>query len=49
MPCSRQDAGGRKVALIKDWKELITKVGDNQCLLQSLKDSPYFPGAWCTW
>jgi dynein heavy chain 2 len=33
-----------KMSLIKDWKDIITKVGDNQSLLQSLKDSPYFQG-----
>eukprot|EP00049_Salpingoeca_infusionum_P001770 m.50835 g.50835 ORF g.50835 m.50835 type:complete len:4155 (+) comp11193_c0_seq1:125-12589(+) len=31
------------VHIIKDWKELLTKLGDNQSLLSSLKDSPYFP------
>ena len=33
-----------KVMLIKDWKELLTHVGDNQSLLGSLKDSPYYGG-----
>lgn len=33
---------GKKTSLIKDWKELMTQVGDNQSLLASLKDSPYF-------
>eukprot|EP01116_Phalansterium_solitarium_P024803 TRINITY_DN91_c0_g1_i2.p1 TRINITY_DN91_c0_g1~~TRINITY_DN91_c0_g1_i2.p1 ORF type:complete len:4088 (+),score=2028.04 TRINITY_DN91_c0_g1_i2:171-12434(+) len=32
----------RSTMLIKDWKELMTSVGDNQALLASLKDSPYF-------
>src|SRR5262249_23692835 len=32
----------RTTPLIKDWKDLMTQVGDNQSLLQSLKDSPYF-------
>ena len=33
---------GRKTALIKEWKEIFGDVGDNQSLLASLKDSPYF-------
>ncbi|TPX62627.1 hypothetical protein PhCBS80983_g00247 [Powellomyces hirtus] len=37
-----QDVKGSNVQLIKDWKDLLTQVGDNQSLLQSLKDSPYF-------
>ena len=39
-----QDSAGRELSVIKDWKELVNQVGDNQCLLQSLKDSPYFEG-----
>lgn len=30
--------------LIKDWKDIVNQVGDNRCLLQSLKDSPYYKG-----
>ncbi|KAJ3309792.1 Cytoplasmic dynein 2 heavy chain 1 [Boothiomyces sp. JEL0838] len=30
------------VSLIKEWKETLTQIGDNQSLLSSLKDSPYF-------
>lgn len=30
-----------KTHLIKEWKEIMTEVGDNQSLLQSLKDSSY--------
>ncbi|KAL2914266.1 hypothetical protein HK105_206212 [Polyrhizophydium stewartii] len=37
-----QDARGGKLQLIKDWKETLTQIGDNQSLLSSLKDSPYF-------
>ncbi|XP_013392185.1 cytoplasmic dynein 2 heavy chain 1, partial [Lingula anatina] len=37
-----QDSGSNKIMLIKDWKDLVNAVGDNQCLLQSLKDSPYY-------
>ena len=29
-------------ALIKDWKDVLTEVGDNQSLLLSLKESQYF-------
>ena len=36
------EATGRKTMLIKDWKELFAEVGDNQSLLQSLKESQYF-------
>eukprot|EP00754_Rhynchopus_humris_P016707 Rhum_TRINITY_DN14526_c0_g2::Rhum_TRINITY_DN14526_c0_g2_i1::g.95036::m.95036/K10414/DYNC2H, DNCH2; dynein heavy chain 2, cytosolic len=31
-----------KLCLIRDWKELLTHVGDNQSLLGSLKDSQYY-------
>ncbi|XP_022236758.1 cytoplasmic dynein 2 heavy chain 1-like [Limulus polyphemus] len=37
-----EDTHGNKVMLIKDWREVLNKVGDNQCLIQSLKDSPYY-------
>ncbi|KAJ3197037.1 Cytoplasmic dynein 2 heavy chain 1 [Irineochytrium annulatum] len=37
-----QDAKGEGLKLIKEWKETMTQVGDNQSLLQSLKDSPYY-------
>lgn len=37
-----EDAKGDKLQLIKDWKDTIAQIGDNQSLLQSLKDSPYF-------
>jgi dynein heavy chain 2 len=37
----RED-NGRVTSLIRDWKELMTQVGDNQSLLASLKDSPYY-------
>ncbi|KAJ3088912.1 Cytoplasmic dynein 2 heavy chain 1 [Quaeritorhiza haematococci] len=37
-----RDVKGEAIHLIKDWKDLLTQVGDNQSLLQSLKDSPYF-------
>ncbi|XP_063970614.1 cytoplasmic dynein 2 heavy chain 1 [Lytechinus pictus] len=38
------DSKGHQIMLIKDWKDLVTQVGDNQSLLQSLKDSPYYKG-----
>ncbi|KAK3801155.1 hypothetical protein RRG08_006872 [Elysia crispata] len=37
-----EDSNKNKMNLIKDWKDLVNQVGDNQCLLQSLKDSPYY-------
>ncbi|KAI8925894.1 dynein heavy chain and region D6 of dynein motor-domain-containing protein [Entophlyctis helioformis] len=37
-----EDAKGGRLQLIKEWKETLTQVGDNQSLLSSLKDSPYF-------
>ena len=33
---------GRETPLICEWKDLFTSLGDNQSLLQSLKDSPYY-------
>lgn len=36
------DGQSTKIDLIKDWKEILAQVGDNQSLLQSLKDSPYY-------
>ncbi|KAJ7995299.1 hypothetical protein DPEC_G00243100 [Dallia pectoralis] len=38
------DSSGHVLALIKDWKDIVNQVGDNRCLLQSLKDSPYYRG-----
>ncbi|XP_056138994.1 cytoplasmic dynein 2 heavy chain 1 [Lampris incognitus] len=38
------DSSGHTLTLIKDWKDIVNQVGDNRCLLQSLKDSPYYPG-----
>ncbi|KAK7096855.1 hypothetical protein V1264_003902 [Littorina saxatilis] len=37
-----EDSHKNNISLIKDWKELVNQVGDNQSLLQSLKDSPYY-------
>ncbi|KAI3354358.1 hypothetical protein L3Q82_018881, partial [Scortum barcoo] len=36
------DSNRRTLTLIKDWKDIVNQVGDNRCLLQSLKDSPYY-------
>uniref|UniRef100_A0A671UXN0 Cytoplasmic dynein 2 heavy chain 1 n=1 Tax=Sparus aurata TaxID=8175 RepID=A0A671UXN0_SPAAU len=36
------DSSKRTLTLIKDWKDIVNQVGDNRCLLQSLKDSPYY-------
>jgi dynein heavy chain 2 len=33
---------GGTISLIKEWKEILTEVGDNQSLVSSLKDSPFF-------
>jgi dynein heavy chain 2, cytosolic len=35
-------SNGKETPLIKEWKELMTKVSDNQSLLSSLKESKYF-------
>lgn len=39
-----EDSQNRTIKLIKDWKDIVNQVGDNRCLLQSLKDSPYYKG-----
>ncbi|CAH8846367.1 unnamed protein product [Trichobilharzia szidati] len=36
------DSAGKIVYLVKDWKEILSQVGDNIALLASLQDSPYF-------
>ena len=38
----QEDSNKRKVSLIKEWKDLINQVGDNQNLLQSVKESPWY-------
>ena len=35
-------ANGRTTPLIKEWRDLMTKVSDNQSLLASLKESKFF-------
>ena len=35
-------SSGTRTPLVKEWKDLVAQIGDNQSLLQSLKDSPYF-------
>jgi hypothetical protein len=42
VPQDQGDGGRGGVALIKEWKELLTEVGDHQSLVASLKDSPFF-------
>ncbi|XP_038236236.1 cytoplasmic dynein 2 heavy chain 1 isoform X1 [Dermochelys coriacea] len=39
-----EDSQSRTIKLIKDWKDIVNQVGDYRCLLQSLKDSPYYKG-----
>ncbi|KAM9321467.1 cytoplasmic dynein 2 heavy chain 1 [Gastrophryne carolinensis] len=39
-----EDSHKRTMKLIKDWRDIVNQVGDNRCLLQSLKDSPYYKG-----
>ncbi|KAH8263165.1 hypothetical protein KR044_005503 [Drosophila immigrans] len=38
----RSDAAGQPVSLIKDYQEVLNKIGDNQSLLQSAKNSAAF-------
>ncbi|XP_023163173.2 cytoplasmic dynein 2 heavy chain 1 [Drosophila hydei] len=40
--CERTDANGQTVCLIKDYQEVLNKIGDNQSLLQSAKNSAAF-------
>lgn len=37
-----QEESGRRVPLIKDWKDLFLDMGDKQSLLSSLKESQFF-------
>lgn len=37
-----KDVKGNKVPLIKEWNDMMSKVGDNQALLQSIKDSKFY-------
>ncbi|XP_002132927.3 cytoplasmic dynein 2 heavy chain 1 [Drosophila pseudoobscura] len=39
---ARTDASGQTVSLIKDYQEVLNKIGDNQSLLQSAKNSAAF-------
>ncbi|KAK3283536.1 hypothetical protein CYMTET_8768 [Cymbomonas tetramitiformis] len=39
---SHESSGKHPVVLIKEWKEIMTEVGDHQALVSSLKDSPFF-------
>ena len=37
-----QATNGDKIPLIKEWRDVLNKVGDNQVLLQSIKGSSYY-------
>jgi dynein heavy chain 2 len=37
-----KDCNGKDVPLIREWKEVLTQVGDHQSVLQAMHDSPYF-------
>ena len=37
-----QEESGRRVPLIKDWKDMFLEMGDKQSLLSSLKESQFF-------
>lgn len=37
------DSQGEPLVLIRDWAEVTSKIGDNQCLLQAMKDSSFYP------
>jgi dynein heavy chain 2 len=39
---TEHSSNGRKTPLIREWKEVITQVSDNQSLIISLKESVYF-------
>ncbi|OQR75617.1 cytoplasmic dynein 2 heavy chain 1-like, partial [Tropilaelaps mercedesae] len=39
----QQDSKGEPLVLIRDWAEVTSKIGDNQCLLQAMKDSSFYP------
>uniref|UniRef100_A0A7M5UV62 Cytoplasmic dynein 2 heavy chain 1 n=1 Tax=Clytia hemisphaerica TaxID=252671 RepID=A0A7M5UV62_9CNID len=41
---SYTDTNKKELQLPKDWRDLFNQIGDHQCLLQSLKDSPYYQG-----
>ena len=35
-----EDTSGKRLSIIRDWRDLMTSVGDIRALLQSLKDTP---------
>jgi dynein heavy chain 2 len=37
-----QKVNNKAIWLIRDWKELFTKVSDQQTVVSSLQDTPYF-------
>ncbi|XP_057206860.1 cytoplasmic dynein 2 heavy chain 1 isoform X3 [Triplophysa rosa] len=36
------DSQSGSLRVIRDWRDVVNQVGENRCLLQSLKDSPYY-------
>ena len=38
----KDSSAGKVVPLIKEWKDVLTQVGDHQAQLQAMRDSPYF-------
>ncbi|XP_022659262.1 cytoplasmic dynein 2 heavy chain 1-like [Varroa destructor] len=38
----QRDSRGELLVLIRDWAEVTSKIGDNQCLLQAMKDSIFY-------
>lgn len=39
---STAGGGSRRTVLIKEWKDILTEVGDHQSLVGSLKQSKYY-------
>ena len=39
---STAGGGSRRTSLIKEWKDILTEVGDHQSLIGSLKQSKYY-------
>ncbi len=44
---TKERFGVKTVRLIAEWRELLSKVSDQQALLASLRDSPYFAPYVC--
>ena len=41
---TEHNSNGRTTQLIKEWKEVMTQVSDNQSLIMSLKESRFYAG-----